>query len=193
MKKIYTLVPLIFMTFLSTSVLAGECTLNLVKEDGNFSQADYGPDGQHTYNVTMPYTDGFYPNRWTSSQPKPKLPLSNCITYNGAPANATIRRITIYYKFQSAKLVADYSMLLEFLGANKYAIESKRGGGANRTVEGSKILNNVNGKKLSEVELQLRAEVTNPQVTNSCGKYISTDQCNTGNSRLSEFSARIEW
>lgn len=193
MKKTHILVPLIFMTFLSTSVLAGECTLNLVKEDGNFSQADYGPDGQHTYNVTMPYTDGFYPNRWTSSQPKPKLPLSNCITYYGAPANATIRSLTIYYKFESAKLVADYSMLLEFLGENKYAIETKRGGGAFRTVEGSKVLTNVNGKKLSEVELQLRAQVTNPQVTNSCGTYISTDQCSTGNSRLSEFSARIVW
>lgn len=164
-----------------------------MKEDGNFLQGDYGPDGEHTYNITMPYTDGFYPNRWTSSQPKPKLPLSNCITYYGAPIDATIDLIEISYTFEDAKLVADYSMLLEFLGANKYVIEYKRGGGANRTVEGDAVLNNVNGMLLSEVELQLRSQVTNPEVTSSCGTYISTDQCSTGSSRLSYFTAEINW
>lgn len=48
MKRIYALVPLIFMTFLSTSVLAGESILNLVKDDGNFLQGDYCPDGEDT-------------------------------------------------------------------------------------------------------------------------------------------------
>jgi hypothetical protein len=195
MKKIYALVPLVFMTFLSTSVLAGSgiCTLHLVKEDGNFEPSDYGPNGRSTYNITMPYTDGFYPNRWTSSQPKPRLPLSNCIAYQDVPSNAKIESVRIEYTFQDAKLVADYSMLLQFLGPQKYAIFAKRGGGATRTVEGIKTLNEVDGRLLSEVDLELRSQVTNPQVTNTCGKYISTDQCNTGNTRLSDFTAQIYW
>lgn len=196
MKKIHTLVSLIFMTFLSTSVLAGSgiCTLNLVKEDGNFDPSDYDSNGRSTYNITMPYTDGFYPNPWTSSQPKPRLPFRNCITYQDAPSNAKIDSIKIEYTFQDAKLVADYSMLLQFFGPQKYALISKRGGGgAARTVEGAKILHEVDGKLLSEVDLELRSQVTNPQITNTCGKYISTDQCNTGNSRLSDFTAKIYW
>ncbi|MEI8614081.1 hypothetical protein P4S54_10520 [Shewanella sp. PP-He15 brown] len=129
MKKIYALVPLVFMTFLSTSALAGNgiCTLHLVKEDGNFEPGDYGPNGSSTYNVTMPYTDGYYPNRWTSSQPKPRLPFSNCITYQDVPSNAKIESVRIEYTFQDTKLVADYSMLLQFLGPQKYAVVEKRG------------------------------------------------------------------
>lgn len=193
MKKIYTLFPLVFMRFLSTSVLAGNgsCTLHLGKEDGNFMPSDYGLNDRHIYNVTMPYTDGYYPNRWTSSQPKPRLPFSNCITYQGAPSNAKIDSVRIQYKFQDAKLVADYSMLLQFFGLQKYAIVAKRGGGATKTVEGFKTLHEVDGQLLREVDLELRAQVTNPEVTNTCGKYIATDQCFTGNTRLSDFTAEI--
>jgi hypothetical protein len=81
MKKIYTLIPLIFTAFVSTSALAATdtCTLNLVKEDGNFAPSDYGPGGMVTYDVVMPFTDGYYPN-WTTSQPKPRLSFNtvNC-------------------------------------------------------------------------------------------------------------------
>tara|TARA_R110002167_G_scaffold316099_1_gene521653 strand:- start:2557 stop:2859 length:303 start_codon:yes stop_codon:yes gene_type:complete len=95
MKKIYTLIPLIFTAFISMSFLAeaGTCTLNLVREDGNFLPGDYGPGGMTTYDVVMPFTDGYYPN-WTTSQPKPEIPFSNCITQYGAPANAVISSVT---------------------------------------------------------------------------------------------------
>jgi len=94
MKKIYALMSLIFTAFVSMSALAGICTLNLVKEDGNFAPSDYGPGGMVTYDVTMPFTDGYYPNPWTSSQPKPRVPFSNCITYQGAPSNARISSVS---------------------------------------------------------------------------------------------------
>ncbi|MCI2286027.1 hypothetical protein L3081_24705 [Colwellia sp. MSW7] len=76
MKKIYTLIPLIFTAFVSTSTLAatGICTLNLVKEDGNFAPSDYGPGGMVTYDVVMPFTDGYYPN-WTTSHLSLDYPL----------------------------------------------------------------------------------------------------------------------
>jgi len=51
MKKIYALMSLIFTAFVSMSALAGICTLNLVKEDGNFAPSDYGPGGMVTYDV----------------------------------------------------------------------------------------------------------------------------------------------
>ena len=130
MKKIYTLVPLIFTAFVSTSTLAGTCSLKLVDEDedGNFSSADYGPGGRVTYDVVMPFTDGYYPN-WTTSQPKPRLPFSNCITYKGAPYNAKITSISYNYTFQEAVLVADYEVMMGFFGAqpqNKFIYPFKR-------------------------------------------------------------------
>ena len=64
----------------------------------------------------MPFIDGYYPN-WTTSQPKPRLPFSNCITYKGAPYNAKITSIVYNYEFQEAVLVADYEVMMGFFGA----------------------------------------------------------------------------
>jgi len=200
MKKIYVLTPLIFTAFLSTSVLAaqGTCTLNLVKEDGNFAPSDYGPGGRVTYNVSIPYTDGYYPNPWTSSQPKPRLPFSNCITYQGAPYNAKVDSVSYNYTFQEAVLIADYQIMLSFFGPqNKFEFPFKRGGGNPRgsgiPLNGSGVSTSVRGQLLSAIDLELRARVTNPAINADCNQYIPRDQCRTKNTRLSLFTATVNW
>lgn len=200
MKKIYTLIPLAFMASISASALAaqGTCVLNLVKENGNFAPSDYGSNGQVTYNVTMPFTDGYYPNPWTSSQPKPRLPFSNCIAYQGAPSNAKVNSVSYSYKFQEAVLVADYQIMMAFFGPqNKFEFPFKRGGGNPRgsgiSLDGGGVSINVNGQLLSAIELELRSRVTNPAINSDCPSYIRRDQCRTKNSRLSDFTATISW
>ena len=194
MKKIYTLIPLIFTAFISTSALAGTCTINLVKEDGNFAPSDYGPNGMVTYDVTMPFTDGYYPNPWTSSQPKPRVPLSNCIAYQGAPSNATIKSVSYNYTFKSAVLVADYQVMMAFFGPqNKFEFPFKRGGGNGAPLTGNGVSTSAAGQLLSAVDLELRARVTNPAINADCPAYIRRDQCSTNNTRLTNFTAVITW
>lgn len=197
MKKIYALIPLVFTAFVSTSALAGSCTLNFVKEDGNFLPSDYA-NGRSTYDVTIPFTDGYYPNPWTSSQPLPSLPFSNCITHLGAPANATITSVSYNYTFKEAGLVADYQMLLGFLGStNLFRQESKRGGGFPRgsgiLLNGTNTYTGVNGRRLSEVTMNLRARVTNPAIDDNCNRFIRRDQCRTNNTRLTNFAVTINY
>ncbi|KZN40302.1 hypothetical protein N474_08735 [Pseudoalteromonas luteoviolacea CPMOR-2] len=200
MKKVYALTAIAVSMFVSASALAaqGECALNLVKEDGNFLPGDYGHGNRVTYNVTIPYTDGFYPNPWTSTQPKPRLPFSNCITHYNVPANAKINSISVDYTFQEAVLVADYEILMGFMGpTNKFDSTLKRGGG-NRRGSGIPLRNTdttavVNGQFLKDIELELRARVNNPAVNNDCPQYISRDTCRTRNTRLSNFTVKIQW
>lgn len=199
MKKIYTLIPLIFTAFVSTSALAatGTCSLKLVDEDGNFSSSDYGPGGMVTYDVVMPFTDGYYPN-WTTSQPKPEIPFSNCITHQGAPANAVITAVTYNYTFQQAVLVANYQILVGFLGTpNVFSVESLTGGGiANGSgipLNGSGAKTGANGRLLSAVSMQLRSQVTNPAVNADCPSYYQRDECKTKNARLTVFTANVAW
>ena len=201
MKKIYTLIPLIFTAFVSTSTLAatGICTLNLVKEDGNFAPSDYGPGGMVTYDVVMPFTDGYYPN-WTTSQPKPRLPFSNCITYQGAPYTAKITSVTYNYTFQEAVLVADYEVMMGFFGAqpqNQFIYPKKRDGGYPRgsgiPVNGGGVYNGVNNQLLNTIDLELRSRVNNPAVNADCPSYYDRDECRTKNSRLTLFTVDIGW
>ncbi len=201
MKKIYTLIPLIFTALASTSTIAatGTCTLNLVKEDGNFSAFDYDQAGRVTYNVTMPFTDGYYPN-WTTSQPKPRLPFQNCITHGNAPSNARITSVTYNYTFHEAVLVADYEVMMGFFGAqpqNQFIYPKVRGGGNPRgsgiPLNGSGVYNGVNNQLLSTIDLELRSRVNNPAINSDCNKYISRDQCRTKNSRLTLFTVDIGW
>lgn len=199
MKKIYALIPLIFTAFVSTSALAatGTCTLNLVNEDGNFAPSDYGPGGRVTYDVVMPFTDGYYPN-WTTSQPKPRLPFSNCITYNGVPSNARITSVSYSYTFEEAVLVADYQIMMAFFGPqNQFEYPFQRDGGYPRgsgiPVNGNGVSNKVNNQLLSAIDLELRSRVNNPAVNADCNKYIPRDQCRTKNSRLTHFTVDINW
>ena len=199
MKKIYALVPLIFTAFVSTSTLAGTCSLKLVDEDGNFSSADYGPGGRVTYDVVMPFTDGYYPN-WTTSQPKPRLPFSNCITYKGVPYNAKITSIVYNYEFQEAVLVADYEVMMGFFGAqpqNQFIYPLKRGGGNPRgsgiPLVGGGVYNGVNNQLLRTIDLELRSRVNNPAVNSDCPSYYDRDECRTKNSRLTKFTVDINW
>lgn len=165
MKKIYALLPLVFTAFVSTSALAsGTCTINLVREDGNFVPSDYGPGGRVTYNVSIPYTDAYYPNQWTSSQPKPRVSLKNCITYQNAPSNATIKSVSLSWTFHQAVLVADYQIMVGFLGSqNQFEYPSTRGGGFRNgsgiPLNGSKVYTTPAGRLLSEVDLELMARV----------------------------------
>lgn len=198
MKKTQILIPLIFTTLFSTSALAGTCTIHLVKEDGNFNPIDHGPGGMVTYDVTMPFTDGYYPNPWTSSQPKPRVPLSNCITYGNAPSNAKIKSVSYSYKFQETVLVADYQVMMAFFGPqNQFEFPFKRGGGNPRgsgiPVTGSGVSTKSAGQLLRDVDLELRARVTNPAINADCPAYIRRDQCRTKNTRLTEFKAIITW
>ena len=200
MKKIYALIPLAFTAFVSTSALAGQgnCTLNLVKEDGNFTSSDYDANGRATYDVTMPFTDGYYPNPWTSSQPLPRLPLRNCILYQNAPANAVVSSIRYDYTFKEAVLVADYAMLVGYLGSpNLFEYEFKRGGGFPRgsgiPLNGSRTSTLAAGKPLSSTDINLRARVTNPAVNSDCPSYIPRDQCRTKNSRLTNVVVTVNW
>jgi hypothetical protein len=198
MKKINTLIPLIFMAFVSTSALAGTCTINLVKEDGNFAPIDYGPGGMVTYDVTIPFTDGYYPNPWTSSQPKPRVSLSNCITYAGAPSNATIKSVSYNYTFHEAVLVADYQIMVAYFGPqNKFEFPFIRGGGNPRfsgiPLNGTKVSTIAAGQLLSAVDIELRARVTNREANADCPAYIRRDQCRTKNTRLTNFTATITW
>lgn len=201
MKKIYTLIPLIFTAFVSTSALAATdtCTLKLVDEDGNFALSDYGPGGRVTYDVVMPFTDGYYPN-WTTSQPKPRLPFSNCITYQGAPYNAKITSVTYNYTFQEAVLVADYEIMMGFFGAqpqNQFIYPLTRGGGFPKgsgiPLSGSGVYNGVNNQLLNTIDLELRSRVNNPEVNANCNMYIPRDQCTTKSSRLTLFTVNIAW
>tara|TARA_R110002124_G_scaffold130103_2_gene292025 strand:- start:67345 stop:67950 length:606 start_codon:yes stop_codon:yes gene_type:complete len=199
MKKIYALVPLIFTAFVSTSTLAGTCSLKLVDEDGNFSSADYGPGGRVTYDVVMPFTDGYYPN-WTTSQPKPRLPFSNCITYKGVPYNAKITSIVYNYEFQEAVLVADYEVMMGFFGAqpqNQFIYPLKRGGGNPRgsgiPLVGGGVYNGVNNQLLRTIDLELRSRVNNPAVNSDCPSYYDRDECRTKNSCLTKFTVDINW
>lgn len=198
MKKIYILISIIFTALLSTSVLAGTCTIDLVDEDGNFSPIDYGPGGMVSYDVTMPFTDGYYPNPYTSSQPKPRVSLSNCITYAGAPSNATIMSVSFSYTFQEAVLVADYQVMMAFFGSqNSFTFPFVRGGGNPRgsgiPLNGSGVYTGANGQLLSATDLELRARVTNPAVNSDCPSYYDRDECRTKNSRLTKFTAVITY
>jgi hypothetical protein len=176
--------------------LAGKCTLNLVKEDGNFAPSDYGPGGMSTYDVTMPFTDGYYPNPWTSTQPKPRIPFSNCIKYQNAPANAVITSVTFTYKFKEPVLTADYQIQLGFLGpTNAYQLATIAGPGyprgSGKTLDGNGSSGLVNGKRLSDIDLQLRSQVTNPAVNAACPSYYDRDECRTKNTRLTNFTATV--
>ncbi len=202
MKKTCKLVSLIFTVFISTSTLAeqGTCVINLVNEDGNFAPSDYGPGGLVSYNITMPFTDGYYPNPDTESgsQHKPRGLFRNCITYQGAPSNATISSVSYSYTFQQAVLVADYQIMMAFFGSqNKFTYPLKRGGGnlngANIPLSGNGVNNSVRGQLLSATELELRARVTNPEENGNCPSEIQRDQCNTRNSRLTKFTVNIDW
>ncbi|CAM3931282.1 hypothetical protein [Pseudoalteromonas byunsanensis] len=200
MKKIYALIALTCATFVCSSALAqqGNCTLNLVKEDGNFSPADYDANGRATYDVTMPFTDGYYPNPWTSTQPKPRLPFSNCITYFGVPYNAKINSVSYSYTFKEAVLVANYEILLGFFTSqNRFYNESKRGGGFPRgsgiPLNGANVSALVNSMLLRDVELELRSRVVNPEINSDCPSYIPRDECRTKNSRLTHFTVNIAW
>jgi len=197
MKKTYTLIPLIFTALVSTSALAGTCTINLVKEDGNFAPSDYGPGGMVTYDVVMPFTDGYYPN-WTTSQPKPRVPFNNCITYQGAPYNATIKSVSYNYTFHEAVLVADYQIMVGYFGSqNKFEFPFVRGGGNPRgsgiPLNGSYTSTSAAGQLLRDVDMELRSRVTNPAVNADCNAYIRRDQCRTKNTRLTDFTATITW
>ena len=200
MKKIYALAPLIFTAFVSTSALAaqGTCTINLVNEDGNFAPSDYGPGGMVAYDVTMPFTDGYYPNPWTSSQPKPRVSFQNCITYQNAPSNAKINSVSYNYTFQEAVLVADYQVMMAFFGPqNKFTYPLTRGGGNRRgsgiSLNGSGVYTGVSNQLLSAVDLELRARVNNPAVNSDCPSYYDRDECRTKNSRLTKFTVNIAW
>ena len=201
MKKISTLLPLVFMALVSTSALAGTCTINIVREDGNFLPIDYGPGGRVSYNVSIPYTDAYYPNQWTSSQPKPRVSFKNCITYGGAPANATIKSVSYSYIFHQAVLVADYQIMMGFLDTvpsqNKFEYPFKRGGGIRNgsgvPLTGGGVSTIVAGKLLSSVDLELAARVTNPAVNADCNEFISRDKCFTKNTRLSNFKVDITY
>lgn len=201
MKKIYALLPLVFTTFVSTSALAGTCTINLVREDGNFLPSDYGPGGRVTYNVSIPYIDAYYPNQWTSSQPKPRVSLKNCITHQSAPSNATIKSVSFSYTFHQAVLVADYQIMVGFLGSlasqNQFEYPMKRGGGIRSgsgiPLTGSNVYTSPAGRLLNEVDLELMARVTNPAITADCNEFIARDKCFTKNTRLTNFKAVITW
>lgn len=192
MKK-STLISLIFTALLSTSALAksGICTLNLVNENGNFPAIDKGPSGRVTLDVMIPYTDGFYPN----VQPRPMLPFSNCIKYGNTPSNALIKKVDVDYTFKKTVLVADYSILMGFLGRrNFYKTISIRGGGKRgTTLHNSRSFTTVKGHRLSEMGLDLRAAVLNPKINDDCNRYTGRDQCRTRNTRLTHFTAKIFW
>jgi hypothetical protein len=190
-----SLIILILLSIVTTerdvhAIPSGVCELRAVLGDRAIRNGDH-----NTNDIDIKFTDGWYPNQNSSSQPIPELYFQDCVTYFGVPNDALIGKIKFDYVFEGVRLKADYGVKLHFNPVSKTHDEIVRSEskGPSATLELEGDTDKVSGQLVKDIEMSLRASVLNPEYDPTyCQSPGDLSSCIPA-SRLYKFSVFIEW